>query len=157
MTFATLTGAKLFHEGQLEGRKIRLPVQLGRRHLEKPDMELKDFYTTLFKAINNTAFRDGDWHICEISGWPDNNSYTNLISWCWREGDHRWLIVVNLSNIDVQGRVHIPWNDISGQEWLLKDIFSKEEYKRNGKEIHDKGLFVNLKEWGFHLFKFQRN
>ena len=28
---ATLPGAKLFHEGQFEGRKVRLPVFLGRR------------------------------------------------------------------------------------------------------------------------------
>ena len=31
MTIATIPGARLFHEGQFEGRKVRLPVFLGRR------------------------------------------------------------------------------------------------------------------------------
>ena len=30
VTMATLTGARLFHDGQFEGRKVRLPVFLGR-------------------------------------------------------------------------------------------------------------------------------
>ena len=34
VTIATLPGARLFHEGQFEGRKIRLPVFLGRRPAE---------------------------------------------------------------------------------------------------------------------------
>src|SRR5690242_16800736 len=34
LTIATLPGIKLFHEGQLEGRRVRLPVFLGRRPYE---------------------------------------------------------------------------------------------------------------------------
>ena len=37
VTIATLPGAKLFHEGQFEGRKARLPVQLRRRPAEPVD------------------------------------------------------------------------------------------------------------------------
>jgi hypothetical protein len=40
----TLPGAKLIHEGQLEGRKERLPVFLGRRPQEQVDGQLKAFY-----------------------------------------------------------------------------------------------------------------
>ena len=46
----TLPGAKLAHEGQLEGCKVRLPVFLGRRPAEAPDAGLRDFYLRLLKG-----------------------------------------------------------------------------------------------------------
>ena len=39
----TLTGAKLLHEGQFEGRKTRLPVFLDRRPDEQVDLDLASF------------------------------------------------------------------------------------------------------------------
>ena len=32
---------------------------------------------------------------CERSGWPDNQSYQNILAWCWAKGDERWLVVIN--------------------------------------------------------------
>src|SRR5437660_3816421 len=58
---ATLPGARLFHEGQFEGRKVRPPVFLGRRPEERADEELRAFYDKLLKAIDNPVFRDGEW------------------------------------------------------------------------------------------------
>ena len=43
ITIATIPGAKLFHEGQFEGRTVRLPVFLGRRPVEPVDPELQRF------------------------------------------------------------------------------------------------------------------
>src|SRR4051812_46907712 len=45
----TLPGAKLLHEGQFEGRKVRLPVFLGRRPEEQADENLASFYQRLLK------------------------------------------------------------------------------------------------------------
>ena len=56
----TLTGAKLLHEGQFEGRKVRLPVFLGRRPAEPVDHDLAAFYGRLLKEINRDVFRNGD-------------------------------------------------------------------------------------------------
>ncbi|MGC2109612.1 MAG: alpha-amylase family glycosyl hydrolase, partial [Candidatus Korobacteraceae bacterium] len=51
VTTSTQTGARLFHEGQFEGRKVRLPVFLGRRPDEPVDRELQQFYRQLLAAI----------------------------------------------------------------------------------------------------------
>ncbi len=40
VTMLTLPGARLLHEGQFEGRTVRLPVFLGRRPTEAPDTDL---------------------------------------------------------------------------------------------------------------------
>ncbi len=48
----TLPGARLLHEGQFEGRRVRLPVFLGRRPAEPVDHGLAAFYGRLLKATN---------------------------------------------------------------------------------------------------------
>ena len=61
VAIVTLMGAKLLFEGQVEGRKIRLPVFLGRRAAEPVDQELVAFYDRLLKAIHRDVFGNGAW------------------------------------------------------------------------------------------------
>lgn len=151
---ATLEGAKLFHEGQLEGRKIKLPVFLRRRQDEPVDSDLLFFYQKLLFAIGQPVFHEGFWQLSECSGWADNTSYQNLLTWCWSSEDDRFLIVVNYSAIDVQGRIRIYGNDLRSQNWRLNDIFSEITFERNGDEMHDAGLYVALGAWACHFLRF---
>jgi hypothetical protein len=151
---AAIPGAKLFHEGQFEGRRVRLPVLLGRRPAEPVDPDLQSFYRKLLRAVNTQCLRDGEWRLCERSGWPDNQSYLNLIAWCWRSAGERYLVVVNLSNSAAQARVRLPWDELKGRPWRLIDLFTGDVYGRNGEEMCNPGLYVDLAAWGFHFFKF---
>lgn len=155
VTIATIPGAKLFHEGQMEGRKVKLPVFLGRRPVEAIDPDLLTFYRTLLKGASTESLKQGDWHLCERSGWPDNPSYQNLVAWCWRSAGERTLIAVNLSGSGVQARVKLPWEELKGKFWQLKDIFTGTVYERNGDEIWNPGLYVDLPAWGFNFFYFK--
>jgi glycosidase len=150
---STLTGAKLFYEGQFEGRMVRLPVFLARRPSEPIDHDLQSFYQRLLKVVSNRALREGEWRLCERSGWPDNQSYLNLIAWCWRGAGERFLMVVNLSDWGAQARVRLPWEELKGRTWRLIDLFTGAVYGRNGEEMCQPGLFVDLPAWGFHFFK----
>ena len=78
--------------------------------------------------------------VWERSGWPDNQSHLNLVAWCWRKDDDRYLIVVNLSGASAQALVRIPWDDVKGKFWQLADVFSGDVYKRNGDEMQEQGL-----------------
>ena len=153
---STLTGARMFHEGQFEGRKVRLPVFLGRRPDEPTDKGLEDFYRRLLAAINNPAFRQGDWRLSERTGWPDNSSFQNIVAWSWRLYDDRWLVVVNLSDSTCQARVKLGWEDISGSHWLLTDLLSGVSYERAGNEMLSEGLYVDLGPWAYHFLRLQR-
>ena len=155
VTIATLPGAKLFHEGQFEGRKVRLPVQLRRRPPEPADPALQSFYFKLLKARNTKCLREGEWRLCERSGWPDNSSYLNLVAWCWRGAGERYLIVVNLSDSSAQALVHLPWDELQGRSWRLTDLLSGAVYERNGQEMGQPGLYIDLAAWGFHFLKFR--
>ena len=153
VTIATLPGAKLFHRGQFEGRQVKLPVQLGRHPSEQRIQDLQSFYRTLLAAIKPSVFRDGEWRLCELDGWPDNASYTNLVAWCWRKGDARRLIVVNFSDLSAQARIRPPWDDLVGRAWCLTDVFSGDVYDRKGDEMSDPGFYVGLEAWSFHFLR----
>jgi glycosidase len=152
--FASLPGAKLFYEGQLEGRKVRPPVFLERRPPEPVDSELQAFYKNLLRVIRRPLFQEGEWRLCERSGWPDNRSYLSLIAWCWRREGERTLVIVNLSGSSAQARVQLPWNELAGRKWRLFDEFTREAYERDGGEMQSPGLFIDLPPWGVHFFRF---
>ncbi len=151
VVMATIPGARLFHEGQFEGRKVRLPVFLGRRPAEGVDSDLQTFYHRLLKFASLKGMRNGCWQLCDRTGWPDNASYLNLVAWCWRSAEMDCLIVVNLSESDSQGRVPLPGNDVAYKPWQLSDFFTGEVYERSGDEMSKPGLYVDLPPWGFHV------
>ena len=151
VTIATIPGAKLFHEGQFEGRKVRLPVFLGRRPDEPADPDLRAFYRTLLKAASLMGMRNGNWQLCDRTGWPDNARYRNLVAWCWRSAGDYHLIVVNLSPSVAQGQVRLPWDELKGRTWQMTDLFTDKEYERGGDEMCNQGLHVDLPPWGFHV------
>jgi len=152
LTISTLPGMKLFHEGQFEGRKVRLPVFLGRRPDEPVGEDVHRFYGTLLEAVNRKAFREGQWNLCERSGWPDNASFQNLLAWSWVDHDERYLITVNLSDCPVQAQVHVRWADAGRNKWQLIDLFSGAIYERDGDEMLSSGLYVELAPWNYHFF-----
>jgi glycosidase len=153
---SSLPGARMFHEGQLEGRKVRPPTFMGRRPTEPADTELLAFYSKLLAAIDAPVFRDGQWKLCERSGWPDNASFQNLVAWCWAKDDDRRLIVVNLSDNAVQAQVQVPWEDVHGASWKLTDAFSGTSYDREGEEMNAPGLYIEAEPWGYFFFQCKR-
>ncbi len=154
ITIATIPGAKLFHEGQFEGRQVRVPVFLDRRPEEPVDAACQAFYKKLLTAINNPCFREGEWKLCNCSGWPDNASFERLGVWSWTKDDDRQLIVVNLSDAGVQARVHLPWDEVGGKTWRLVDALSDATYDREGDEIWNDGLYIDLEPWAGQILAF---
>jgi hypothetical protein len=153
LTVATLPGARLLYEGQFEGRKVRLPVFLERRPEEPVDEELRAFYRKLLQAVDPEGFREGEWGLCERDGWPGNQVYLNLVAWCRRHGDDRYLIVVNLSDHRSQGLVRVPWHEVGGHSWRLTDALSGEVFERDGSQMVSSGLYVDLEAWRSHFLK----
>jgi Alpha amylase, catalytic domain len=153
LTIATIPGMRLFHEGQFEGRKAKLPVFLGRRPSEAPDASLQVFYAKLLQAVSRPVFREGQWNLCNRSGWPDNQSFQNLICWSWLKDDERYLIVVNFSDSPSQAQVQFPWRDKAAGDWLLVEPLSGASYGRDGNEMLSHGLYVSLEPWKHHFFQ----
>lgn len=155
VTTTTLPGAVLLHEGQLEGRKVRLPVFLGRRPDEPTDKDLRAFYQDLLEVIAKEDLRNGEWRLCGREGWPDNQSFLNLVAWCWEGEGARHLIIVNLCDIAAQARIQLPVDGIRGMTWRLVDLLSGETWDRDGNEMGSAGLYVDLGPWRYNIFRLE--
>lgn len=152
--FSTLQGAKLFHEGQWEGRRVKIPVFLKRRPDEAVDESLEYFYRKLLSELRQPVFHRGYWQLCTIEGWEGNDHAENIVAWCWCDGDTRCLIAVNYSAEPASGRIRIPGHDLAGNHWRLLDVFDEKTYDRHGDELYRQGLYVALGAWKFHFLKF---
>ena len=150
---ATLPGARLFHEGQFEGRRVKLPVFLGRRPVEPIDRELSEFYRKLLEAIRSPVFHEGEWRLCEPAA-AGNPSDQEVVAWTWVNGDDRRLVVVNLSDRPAETRIQLPWGD--GEAWSFLDTFSDTVCVRQREESPDGSLCVTLGPWHYHLFQCQK-
>jgi hypothetical protein len=148
---ATLPGATLWHDGQLEGRRVQLPVFMSRRPDEPVDEDVRRFYRRLLGVAGEV--RHGDWTLLDCGGWPDNPTHNDLLPWAW-SGDEvpHHLVVVNLSGHPSQGRVRLPWPLLRAHPWRLADLVDGRTYDRHGDELVDAGLYVDLPPWGVHLF-----
>ncbi len=146
----TQTGARLVHEGQLDGRTVQLPVFLGRRPQEPVDLELRAFYERLLAATSGGLFRDQDWQLADRSGWDGDDSWRNLVAWGWR-GEHSRLVIVNLGDVPARGSVSLSWGELRGQSWELHDAATGASFERNGDDLCD-GLYIALDSWCWHLF-----
>ena len=161
----TLSGARLLHEGQMEGRRVRASVFLTRRQDEPVDLDLQSFYHKLLAAVRESGLSLAEWRLCECTGWPDNQSCANLLAWCWQrdkmdqlnqsnQSDRTcYLVAINWSDGPSQGRVRFPWSDLAERRWRLIDLLSGDLFERSGDEIHSEGLFVDLPAWRFHLLR----
>jgi hypothetical protein len=156
LVVAALPGAHLFHDGELEGRRIRVPVQLRRRCPEPEDPEIRAFYSDLLRLTSSPLFRKGEWlPLAPCEAWPGNTSCRCFITILRRLGDEMVLAAVNLASHQSQCYVRIPVESLMGKQWLLKDLLGDDVYEREGSDLCDKGLYLDLAPWQYHLFSFE--
>jgi glycosidase len=86
----TLPGMRFFHDGQLEGRRKKVPVHLCRRAVEAPDESLREFCSRLLEYLKMPVLREGAWEMLEASS-PD------FVAFRWSDAETRVVIVVNYS------------------------------------------------------------
>jgi hypothetical protein len=144
-------GAMLLHDGQMEGRRLRLPVQLGRRPSEPVDEAMRTFHAALL-AEHGAIFRKGSWRLCPTSGWEDNQSHANLAAFAWEHDRERRLVVVNLSEEASQGYVQTGWEGLTG-EVLFTDTLQGTSFRRKGPDLA--ALYVDLPGFGYHFLRLE--
>lgn len=151
---ATLPGMLLLHDGQLEGRKVKLPVQLRRRCKEPVDTEIRLFYERLFEALEKSAIRRGNWALLPVyPAWRDNSTWKDFIAYTWRtKKSATKLIVVNYASHQGQCYIGLPEKELGGKQIVLKDLLGPERYVRSGDEVKVKGIYFDMPAYGFHVF-----
>jgi glycosidase len=148
----TLPGVALVHEGEIERRRVRVPVTLGRRPHEEPYRSIVDGVDRLLGLLAD-GLRSGEWSLGEVHGWPDNQSADRLLAWSWTAPAARHLVVVNLTAETADGMVTWPWPDDAGRTLRLIDRATGEHYDRDGDDAVANGLYVSLHGHASHLFE----
>ena len=150
----TIQGMHLYHHGQLEGKKVRLPIQLARAPAEPMDKHVAAFYDRLFAIIREEVFRRGEWRLLDTGpAWEGDFSYPNILSWLWRHGKERRMVVVNLSDKTSTCRVRM---DVKGytDQFILEDILNDRSYLRSSGEAASRGVYVELGAYHGHVFRY---
>ncbi len=146
----TLPGLRLVHDGQPEGRRRRVPVQLVREPDEAIDPVVATFYERLFAACADPAFRDGRW--APLQAHPlrpgDDGGHGGLLAWCWVLDDRPFVVVVNYSDRHAAGRIDLPRPPGGGVPLDLVDRLSgAAAVLPAGEEAGRGGLAVSLAPW----------
>jgi hypothetical protein len=150
----TLPGLKLFHEGQLEGFRRQLPVQLGRRLAEPPTPAVESFYAALLAAVRDPIFRLGTWHRLRAeAAWDGNATHRQVIAHLWDAGHlGQRLVVVNLGEQPAQCRVRFLPSGLGGVRFGFRDLIGPERYVRERHEVSGEGMFFDLAPCQAHVF-----
>ena len=151
-------GMRFFHQGQLEGWQRQVPVQLCRSIREPPDADLASFYARLLDVVRTPVVRSGTWRLLEChQAWHGNWTWENFVCYLWTiPGGEPVLAAVNYAAHDSQCFVRFPPTDLGGRDWCLVDQLSDVEYLRNGDDLVDRGLYLDLPAWGQHVFRIVR-
>ena len=104
---ATIPGMRLFHDGQLDGRRVRLPVQLVREPYESFDSDLRRRYADLLRRSDKRTLHEGTWELLEPQAAGDD-SHRDLLVWTWQRGEMLELVVINYAAHKSRGRVALP-------------------------------------------------
>lgn len=153
----TLPGMRLVHDGQMEGRRLKLPVQLGRRSVESSQPGMEPFYRQLLTASSRPVFHRGQWQLLGPEmAWPGNPSHEKYVAHAWALDEERRLVVANLASGWSQCYIRLDWPDLAGQTWELADLLTEARYIRDGDDLLTRGLYLELPGYGTHLFQLFR-
>ncbi len=166
----SVPGCKLFHQGQLEGRTVRIPVQLVRAAGGLGDRQIEALYSEVFALFRKPVFRDGDWTLLEATDVGDGTAQ-HLVSCLHTFNKETALIVVNLSSGWAQGRIRFQPPEVDKvtrkrggaqpkspeTSYLLVDEITGERFVRDRSETESLGLNVLLEPHQAHVFNVKRS
>ena len=147
-------GLRFFHQGELEGKRKRVPVHLRRGPEEPVDGEMLKFYDLLLACLREEPFRQGNWRLLEsAAAWEGNGTFDHFIAYGWSgpNGALR-LVAVNFGSTQGQCYVRLPFPELAGRAWRLQDRMGSAVYDRNGDDLLNRGLYLDMPAWGYHLF-----
>ncbi|MFM8320389.1 MAG: alpha-amylase family glycosyl hydrolase [Chloroflexota bacterium] len=150
-------GLRFFQHGQLEGWRMRVPMQLARPPLEQPNPQIAAMYQRLLGCLRHPALC-GQWSrmISEpspISGEPRGQFIG--YQWLGLQGERLW-VVVNYSANPGGCALRLPDGDLTGGRWQFNDLLETGRFEFDGDELANAGLQLELPGWAAHIFELSR-
>ena len=156
VVMSTLQGARLYHDGQLDGRRTRIPVFLGRGPDEPPDerpARLLRAAAARGRRLASCAAATGG--CASAAAGPTTTPTASSSPGAGRRRTHATSSWSTSPPRPRQARVHLPWEDLAGRTWKLTDRLSGQRFERDGDELAGAGLYVALEAWASHFLSFE--
>jgi hypothetical protein len=147
----TLPGMRFYHQGELEGCQVRLPITLRIGAPQAPDPEIAGLFKKILQVTKEDVFHTGTWNLLPVRPEHDG-THENLVVYEWRLGQSWKLVVVNLAGGPSQGRVRFDDRPLDAKEYIFHDELDDARYPRNSEELRRDGLFVRKEGFQAHLF-----
>jgi hypothetical protein len=149
-----IPGLRFFHQGQFEGRMKRISPHLVRAPEESPNQKIEEFYDHLLAILRKPVVKNGEWQSLDgQAAWDGNGSWDSFVAHSWlRSGGERMLIAVNYAPHSSQCYLTLPFPEIKNHSVRLKDLLSPADYVRDGNELLERGLYLDLQPWSYHVF-----
>jgi hypothetical protein len=136
-----LPGMRMLYEGQLEGRRLRVPVQFARWPDEPPDEQIQSMYGQLFAALKESAVGRGDWKILR----PEEPDGEEVVIIQWRNSPGQFdLVVVNLAPVPARCRIRPDIREFHARDWLIRNALDNESISPTSCEIQSGELHLDL-------------
>lgn len=153
-----LPGLRFLHQGQETGARVRLPVQLQRRPPEPPDACVEKIYEETLRVIEEARVGQGQPSLLTPrAAWPDNPSGLNFVLVSWVQAPDRFtLVAVNYA--PHPGQCNAPWPPGAGQarEWHVREHCAGWTDRRQGPDLFQRGIYLDLPAWGVQVLTFER-
>ena len=62
------------------------------------------------------------------------------------------VVAVNYADNQGQCYVRLPFEDLGGKTWRLRDLLGTATYDRDGDGLQTEGLFLDLGKWQYNVF-----
>jgi glycosidase len=149
---ATGPGMRFFFDGQLEGRRVKPPVQLGRWPNEPVDDRIRTMYERLLRFARQSLLHDGDWRLLQVTAAGDH-SFNDVVAHRWRSSDALAVVVLNLGASAAQAHVRVADDLPDGEEFDFVDALTGARYRWTREPLLATGLYVRLEAGNAHLFR----
>lgn len=145
----TLPGLRFIYEGQVEGKKIKLPVQLKREPDEPADKQIITCYKRLLAAVNQPVLHTGEWHLSNAET-STGKPHPQMLSWYWRLNEETVLVLINYGAEDTQAVIRLP--EIPGpRPNTIRDLLTENLITTSST---DNELNLSFKPWQAYLLSY---
>lgn len=173
---ATLPGLPMFGHGQVEGYAEKYGMEYPRAYWnEVPDVPFVEHHKrVIYPLLHKRYLFAGSENFVLFDYWTgDGNVNENVFAYTNRVGTERALVIFNnryaptggwlKSSAAVMDKTtgQLGQRELSSclglsngdRQWaIFRDTHTGLEYLRSSRELHDHGLYVELKEYGCHVF-----
>ena len=151
----SVPGMRFFYDGQLNGSRVKAPVQLGRWPDEPVDPTIRDLYECVLRFASHSALHEGSWRILNVSPASDD-TWHNIVAYRWRVDSALAVITVNLAVVYSEAHIDVSADLSSAAAFDFEDALSGATYNWTRASLLERGLWVRLGPGQAHLFVVRR-